>query len=132
MVQVNTAHDKKDLLALLRLQLEIEQINPAAIAALASDKLRHYNRVLKEQLKTLTHELELLGHRVRQEFNFDFGMITPKTLQAALRFEASSLRQRAEETQRDLRRIQDHKNLKAWLKEQIQMMDDEFDIVIPF
>jgi phage gp37-like protein len=102
MVQVNTAHDKKDLLALLRLQLEIEQINPEAIAALASDKLRHYNRVLKEQLKTLTHEHEVLAHRVRQEFNLDFGMITAKALQAALRFEVSSLRQRAEETQRDL------------------------------
>jgi Glu-tRNA(Gln) amidotransferase subunit E-like FAD-binding protein len=69
MPPVNAANDNKDLMTLLRLQLEIEQIHPEAIAAMADDKLRSYNRVLKEQFKTIQNALQQLMHRVGHELN---------------------------------------------------------------
>ena len=58
MQKVNQAYDKGDLLALLELQLQIEQINPAALAGMARERIIHYNTVLTEQLQRLRDELE--------------------------------------------------------------------------
>jgi len=53
MQQVNQAYEVNDLLTLLTLQLEIEQIDAAHLAALPAERLAHYNRLLREQLKAL-------------------------------------------------------------------------------
>jgi phage gp37-like protein len=124
MAQVNAANDNKDLLTLLRLQLEIEQIHPEAIAAMADDKLRSYNRVLKEQFKTIQHELQQLMHRVRHEFNLSYGAINEKSLQSALRLDLLGLQQQADLRQSEFNYIQHDKNLKAWVKEHFKRMND--------
>jgi phage gp37-like protein len=122
MAQVNLANDNKDLLALLKLQLEIEQIQPEAIAEMADNKLRHYNRVLKEQFKTLQHEQQHLMQRVRDEFNLHYGAITAQTIESALRAELVNLGQQADLRQREFNEVQTDKPLKAWLKNQMMMM----------
>ena len=60
MQKVNQAYDKGDLLALLELQLQIEQINPAALAGMARERIIHYNAVLTGQLQRLRDEMEEL------------------------------------------------------------------------
>jgi len=60
MARANRAYDADDLMTLLTLQLELEQIDADGIAALPDVRLRHYNRVLKEQQATLEGELALL------------------------------------------------------------------------
>jgi hypothetical protein len=57
MQQVNQAYKAGDLLALLELQFSIEQIDAAALAGLAEDRLRHYVHVLEEQSLQLREEL---------------------------------------------------------------------------
>jgi len=57
MQQVNHAYKAGDLLALLEIQISIEQIDAAALAGLAEDRLRHYVHVLEEQSRQLREEL---------------------------------------------------------------------------
>ena len=57
MQQINKAYQDNDLLTLLTLQMEVEQINASTLAALPTERLQHYNQVLREQLRTLQDEL---------------------------------------------------------------------------
>lgn len=127
MALVNTANDNKDLLTLLRLQLETEQINPEAIAALADDKLRHYNRVLKEQLRTVQQEHQQLMQRLRYTLQIARGPISEKTIQAALRSDLQTLKQQLEMRENELSYIQTTRQLKVWLNQQLEMLERSFD-----
>jgi hypothetical protein len=53
MQRVNQAYSKNSLLQLLELQLELEHIDQSAINNLSEDRLKHYNKILKEQVKEL-------------------------------------------------------------------------------
>ena len=71
MQRVNQAYQSNDLLALLQLQLEIEQIDQTALGGIAEDRLKHYNKVLADQLVELELEVRKaeLGFKLR--FNID-------------------------------------------------------------
>jgi hypothetical protein len=131
MVEVNVANEKKDLLALLQLQLKVEQIDPASVSAMAEDKLRHFNRVLKEQAQCLQMELEHAQFMFRSEFDLPYSAITPRSLEMALRQTAHELEQTIRMMQRDLDLIQDDRELKVWIREQQAASDDsdEFDML---
>lgn len=58
MQQINVAYQQADLLALLTLQMEVEQLNAAGLAQLPEARLKHYNHVLKDQQQTLNSELQ--------------------------------------------------------------------------
>ena len=60
MQKVNQAYNKGDLLALLELQLQIEQINSSDLASMAHERIVHYNTVLTGQLQRLRDEMEEL------------------------------------------------------------------------
>ncbi len=68
MQRVNQAYDKRDLLQLLELQLELEHIDAAAIAGLSEDRLKHFNKVLREQLAELDDEIEQVEMPLRAQF----------------------------------------------------------------
>ena len=76
MQRVNQAYADNRLLDLLQLQLEIEQIDPAHIAGLSEERLKHYNRVLAEQLTELQQELRQEQARFMMEFGVDPGQFT--------------------------------------------------------
>lgn len=57
MQQANQAYAAGDLLALLELQLSIEQIDAGTLGGIADERLTHYNHVLEEQLQRLQEEL---------------------------------------------------------------------------
>jgi len=69
MKRVNQAYQNEDLLELLSLQIEVEQIDIEHLAALPEQRLRHYNHVLKEQIRTLEGELDALASPLLQEFD---------------------------------------------------------------
>jgi hypothetical protein len=56
-----------DLLALLELQLSIEQIDPKALAGLAEERLRHYIHVLEEQSRGAQYKFGSLAARAEYE-----------------------------------------------------------------
>lgn len=126
MVEVNIANEKKDLLALLQLQLKVEQIDPAAVSAMAEDKLRHFNRVLKEQAKSLETELAQAEFMFRSEFGLSYGVINPRSLEISIKHTVRELELAIRDMKDDLAQIQDDKGLKAWVKS-LRSMDDDFD-----
>lgn len=69
MKRVNLAYQNEDLLELLSLQIEIEQIDGEHLAALPEQRLRHYNHVLKEQVRTLEGERDALAAPLLMQFN---------------------------------------------------------------
>jgi hypothetical protein len=71
MKRVNQAYQNADLLELLSLQIEVEQIDSAHLAALPEQRLRHYNHVLMEQVRTLEGERNTLASPLLQEFDLD-------------------------------------------------------------
>jgi len=60
MQRINGAYERRDLLTLLTLQMEVEQISADTIAGLPEKRLGHYNEVLREQLRALKLEIETL------------------------------------------------------------------------
>ena len=76
MQQANAAYAADDLLALLTLQLQIEQVNTAEAAQMAATQVRHFNKVLAEQLREL--EAEIDG---RQEaFELSYGLMASRRM----------------------------------------------------
>lgn len=79
MQRVNQAYAENRLLDLLQLQLEVEQIDPEHIAGLSEERLKHYNRVLAEQLKELQQEVQ----EVQDHFQMAFGLDSWQSLKPA-------------------------------------------------
>ncbi len=126
MAQVNAANDRRDLLTLLQLQLQIEQLNPGDVAAMADEKLRHFNRVLKEQEKTLRHEQLQLETQIRDSLGLTWGTpLNPRSIDAALRAETQVLRHTLDLIQNDLAFIRQDAGLKRWVKHQFAAMDEQ-------
>lgn len=117
MQEVNRAYDARDLLALLELQLKIEQIDASSLSDLARDRLVHYNRVLEEQLLRLQDELEditmpialSLGEGARRT-------LTPAFATRAFESDLVAVRQHLDAVEDDLVRFQDVRELKEALR----------------
>ncbi|HEY2418457.1 MAG TPA: J domain-containing protein [Steroidobacteraceae bacterium] len=129
MQKVNQAYAANDLLTLLELQLQIEQIDAGHIANASAQRLKHYNKVLNEQLGELRAEVE----RVEMGFRIDFGLeagwgLNPRKLGELLEHNARQVRCELNQQQRDMRMLADPTATKRWLKRQRQLLrEHEFD-----
>lgn len=116
MQRVNVACGAKNLLALLELQLEIEQIDQTAIGNISAARLAHFNRVLAEQFNELKYEVFLEKHFLRLDYGVpDEVTRLPSMALRALDREAQAMRQELGHVERDLELLQDIKGIKAWL-----------------
>ena len=124
MQKANQAYAANDLLALLELQLQIEQIDASHIASASAERLKHYNKVLGEQLAELKAEIE----GVELRFCFDHGLepgrtaIDPRKLGALLEQHSRQLRLELSQQQRELRMLADATATKRWLKQQRRLL----------
>ncbi|NVO29952.1 hypothetical protein [Hymenobacter lapidiphilus] len=57
LARVTTAYKAGELLTLLRLQLELNRIDQAHLENLAEDRLRYFNKLLREQVRELDQQL---------------------------------------------------------------------------
>ncbi|GAB2871944.1 J domain-containing protein [Paraburkholderia jirisanensis] len=117
MQKVNQAYDKKSLLQLLELQLELEHIDQTVIDNIGEERLKHYNKILTEQVVELDREIV----RVETEFKDRFGIrasvdVSPGTIMRILGADIVSLQQSLHALQHELRVFDDVKQLKDWLK----------------
>ncbi|NDP49050.1 MAG: J domain-containing protein [Sulfuriferula multivorans] len=118
MQSVNQAYEKKDLLRLLELQLEIEHIDQAAINTLSEERLTHYNKILKEQLGELENEIIHIDHEFRMRFGFDpYSRLDPASLMRLLDADIAQARMELRAVENDLNAAQAIGTLKAWLKQ---------------
>jgi len=116
MQQANRAYDESDLLTLLKLQIQIEQIDPQALTQIAQARLESYNQVLREQSERLQREL----FELRMPFvamNSAMRKITPQAVQKAMDVDAKELQNLLRELDCDLQAFEDVRQLKNWLKD---------------
>ena len=123
MQKVNQAYAANDLLTLLELQLQIEQIDAGHIASASAQRLKHYNKVLGEQLAELKAEVG----RVETGFRIDFGLearwgMDPRKLGQLLEQISRELRAELNQQQREMRMLADVAVTKRWLKRQRQLL----------
>ncbi len=117
MQRVNIAYDKKDLLGLLELQLEIEQIDQSRINSLSEQHLRHYSKVLTEQSAELRDEIAGLEAEFRMRFQFGpQEAMSPALAMRHLKSSIKGMQQNINALKSDLQAFEDVKNIKAWLK----------------
>jgi hypothetical protein len=123
MQKVNQAYAANDLLALLELQLQTEQIDPSHIANASADRLKHYNKVLAEQLTELKLEIDGIEAGFCMEFGLPPGRaINPRQLGVLLEQTKRQWQTELSEQQRDLRMLSDTAATKRWLKRQKQLL----------
>jgi len=131
MQRVNQAYEKNDLLSLLQLQLEIEQIDQNALDGIAEDRLRHYNKVLTEQLAELQQEVEFHELHFKQQYNLDpYERVTPSTMMKAFVRQKQLLIADTHGLQRQLQGLAnvDGKYFKRWLKEQRALAQEDAEL----
>ncbi len=118
MQRVNQAYGKNDLLKLLELQLELEHIDQRTINDISEDRLKHYNKILKEQLGELDREIL----HVEAGFRHSYGIAplidaSPDTALRHLANEITGLRRGIRDLEEDLLVLEDLKTFKGWLKD---------------
>ena len=123
MGQVNAAYERRDLMALLMLQLRCEQIDASAISRLTTEKMAALTLLLKEQAAALEKDVHVAVSKVQQEFDLSpFTPVTAVGLTLELDAQASGLVQTLAEMQDDLRSVQTDAGLKRWVKTQKKML----------
>ena len=123
MAQVNEAYGRADLLALLELQLRIEQIDAEHLANVDEVRLLHYNRVLVEQLAELRAEIEA----VEAGFHADLGLPAgeapdPRQLGKIVDADAARLRASIVQLRREIVSFGDPLTTRRWVKAQRRTM----------
>jgi hypothetical protein len=125
MSEVNAAYEKNDLTTLLRLQMQVTQINPqnkAGTTRMADDKLIAMSLLLKEQVAALEDDLDQLENRLSRELCVPVRADADEaSLSQSLQRIQADQRHSADSLAADLRRIQNDAELKRWLKEQWQL-----------
>jgi hypothetical protein len=116
MQQANRAYDESDLLALLKLQIQIEQIDSQALTQIAQERLDSYNQMLREQSERLQRELfEIQAPFVAMDIAQH--EVTPQAVQHAMNADAQELQDTLRGLDYDLLAFEDVRQLKNWLKD---------------
>ena len=116
MQRVNQAYSAKDLLSLLQLQLEIEQIDDSHIANASAERLKHYNKVITEQLEELKAEVQRTQWGFLTEFNLGFRNVDPRQLGKLIEAKKRAYQADLAEQQLHIRMLEDKAATKRWLK----------------
>ena len=116
MQRVNQAYDKKDLLKLLELQLELEHIDANSIAGLSEDRLKHFNKVLKEQLAELEQEIEQIERPLRAHLRVSpYAPLYPQNILPLLQSEITAMKRDIKHLKTELLVTLNLTAFKAWI-----------------
>ena len=129
MGQVNAAYARRDLMALLMLQLRCEQIDASTISRLATEKMAVLMLLLKEQAVALERDVHVEVCKVQQEFGLSpFTHVTAAGLTLDLDAQALDLVETLAAMQDDMRSVQTDAGLKHWIKMQKKLLKaDRFE-----
>ena len=117
MQRVNQAYDKNNLLQLLELQLELEHIDQFALNNTSDNRLKHYNKILKDQLAELDQEIQHVEDQFRAQYGLSpFVDISPSTILRDLVRDIVTMQQTNRDIEQDLQLFDDLKMIKVWLK----------------
>ncbi len=118
MQRVNQAYDKKNLLLLLELQLELEHIDANAIAGMPDERVKRFNKILKEQLGELKIEIEhfQMGAYIALDLA-PFDVVSPESLMPMLRQDIADMKREIARSTEQSVIIQNPVSFKLWLKQ---------------
>jgi hypothetical protein len=115
--RVNIAYAKKDLLQLLELQLEIEQIDQSQLNNISEDRLKHYNKILREQLDELDQEIEYIELPFKAQLGMSpFIQLSPNKLINYLDVDIKNLKKSMNTLKNDIAAFHDFNYLKSFLQ----------------
>lgn len=127
MKEANAAYERRDLLALLQLQLQADLADADHVATMAQEKLSALTALVKERVAVLNDELQMLQHQVMAEFNLPpYTKFSETSLKQHLIMQRQDLQADIVMMQQDLQRVQDDAYLKRWLKEQHTLAQEDF------
>ena len=126
MQRVNGAYEANNLLALLELQLEIEQVDRDHITNAPAARVRYFNKLLAEQLQELEQEIDATESRFCDQYLVvDDRRLDPTKLARILDDDVRDLRMAQAMLVRDRKMLQDRPSAKRWLKRRRQEMRDD-------
>lgn len=123
MQRVNEAYDRGDLLALLTLQIEIEQIDAEHLATLPEVRLKHYNHVLEEQLELLRQQVQTIQFDFELMLGARFPLHEPRLVDLALTETVRDLQAMQHTIENDLRRFDDPRERRALIRDLVRRGD---------
>lgn len=127
MQRVNVAYQNNDLLALLELQLEIEQIDQAHLDGLGDQRIAQFNQVLSAQVKELKRENFAIERDMTYEWRLSFArQPKPKQVLKHAQDEVQQLRQLVAKAEAHVESLHDIKYVKEWLKTYRPRPSDQF------
>jgi len=128
MVEANAAYQRRDLVALLHIQLHIEQTDPQTLSRMAEERIESMSLLLKQQTAELERELDIRKQQVLQEFDLPpFEPLSVASLRRHLSREAQALKQDVAAMEQDMRTVRDDASFKRWLKQQKQLSEQADD-----
>jgi hypothetical protein len=132
MQRINQAYASNDLMALLEAQSSIERMDPERPSDIGATRLKHYNKLLAEQLAALKEKLK----EMEAQFCMDLGLpstagLTPAMLARLTREQARAMRSEVTRQQQLLNLLRDKAATKRWLKQQRRFARGEFDFDDP-
>ncbi|WP_052700078.1 J domain-containing protein [Methylocucumis oryzae] len=117
MQRINAAYAKKDLLALLELQLELAQIDTHYINNLAEDRLNYINQVLEEQLMEIEDEIQVMSAPFKMKLDLaPWQTLSSKQMLQAFKADIAALKREIVEITNETLELQDFAELKRFLK----------------
>ncbi|WDZ96111.1 J domain-containing protein [Herbaspirillum sp. WKF16] len=115
---VNQAYDKQDLLHLLEVQVELQQLDRNGFNDLGDDRLRHYNKLLREQLDELEQELAQTESQFAHGYDVALGpKPTPESALATLKAAIARQASLNADAESDLAQFGEAASFKRWLKD---------------
>lgn len=126
MSEANAAYGRRDLLALLQLQLRADLADARKVSAMAKEKIAALTALLKERVDVLTRELRDSEEHTREEFDLPpYLPLTAAGLRRHMQEWKKTLQDEIAMMQGDLRRVRDDAEFKRWLREQVRLAQEE-------
>jgi hypothetical protein len=117
MGRVNDAYERADLLALLELQLEIEQIDEDHLWQVSQSRLEQFNGLLRAQVATLKGDIASITDRFRMAMMTQPRKLTPEAVEGDFERALQALRNDIEQIGTWVREFPAPDFRRAWLDE---------------
>lgn len=117
MQRVNVAYEGVDLLALLELQLEIQQIDEDHLTTVPETVLQQYNRVLRDRVTSLKGEIRVITDQFRMAMSEDPRSMTPAVVESDFERYLEQIRSDVDQLQEWAGMFRVTAYRKAWLKD---------------
>ena len=123
MSEANAAYAQQDLMALLHIQLRIEQASPQSLSQIPAQQMASMTLLLRQQAEELKGELQGREHALMHEFSLPpYDRLSAGSLRQQLWAEEHMLMQDLAQMEQDLLIVKFDQGFKDWLKRQKKLM----------